>query len=131
MILFLLVLVEFVPSCIYCFPKLNVGILEVIVFFALITIPFMVFVYKYFTNPKKISNKPIYKDSILTVGIVVFNLLLITFAIALVGELDFGSKAQLVRYLYSPVVLMLDAVIFMIIRTVLAKSKIFYKKKEN
>ncbi len=75
-------------------------------------------------NPNKRSNKLIYTDSILTSSIIVFNLVLITFAGNLIFGTDLTDLYSLLVYLLLPSILFIDVLIFYIIKFFIAKSKI-------
>ncbi len=84
----------------------------------------------YRKNPKKTSNKNITADSILTAGIIVFNLLLLTFASGLLLNLDYTNKYNLLYAVVVPVHICFDILVFSIVRFFIAK-KPKYNVKSN
>lgn len=79
--------------------------------------------FKYKQNPILTSTKRITADIILTSAIIVFNLLLINFAGALLFGLDFSVEKDLLTYLIIPIILYLDILVYSIIRFYFARSK--------
>lgn len=77
----------------------------------------------YKKSPQKSSAKNIFSDSILTSVILVFNLLLINFAGAMLFNLDFSITKDVLLYLAIPATIYIDLIIYSVIRFCFAKSK--------
>ena len=101
------------------------GSAAVIVLSAISIIPLIVFGTLYFTRRDKLSKKKILPDGILTAAIAAFNLILITFAIDFLFEIDFANSAVLLAALLIPIIYYLDAVAFFALRFTLSKRKAF------
>ena len=76
---------------------------------------------------KKNSKKIIQADSILTSFIIVFNLILITFALVFILDIDLSVSFNLINYLLIPIFAFIDVVIYYFIRFSLSKTKKFTK----
>ena len=128
-ILLVVMLAQFIPTYFVYKEQLNVSALEIVLFSLIIfAFPFYNFV-QYFSAPNATKNKTIHGDSILNTSIIVFNLLLVNIAVTFLANMDFSSEINIIKYVFTPVMLMLDALIFMVLRFTLAKSKKFYKNK--
>lgn len=109
--------------------KLNFPITaSIIILFALYPIFCLI---KFFKNPKKTVSKVVSSDIILTSAIVVFNLLLITFAANLLGNVNFSDKFTILLSLIIPFVLYVDIFLFFIIKFTFSKSKICVVKNKK
>jgi PadR family transcriptional regulator PadR len=82
----------------------------------------------YLKNPKKNSAKKITADSMLTAAIIVFNLMLITFAAALLFNLDFSNGFNSLVFVAIPLTLYGNVFIYFTIKYFISKSKVFYLK---
>ncbi len=80
----------------------------------------------YFKNQSKLGSI-IRKDSILSYGIILFNLILFTFVINLLFETDFTIKSNLVIYFIIPVIIYINLFIYSILKYVFSKLKSFRK----
>ena len=80
---------------------------------------------RFLLNKKTIARK-INADSILTASIIAFNVLLIVFSGAFLFDIDFTIKQQVVNYIVYPVLIVLNAMLFFVLRAVLCKSKKFF-----
>ncbi len=78
----------------------------------------------YKKSPLGLSSKDIFADSILTSFIIVFNLLLMNFAGALLFNLDFSAKKDVLMFLIIPAVIYVDIIIYSIVKYRFAKSKL-------
>ncbi len=78
---------------------------------------------KFVVAPRAKSAKKIPRDSVLTASIVVFNLLLITFAINLLTNVDFSNLQLIMLTLIIPCILYVNALIYYIVRFALSKGK--------
>lgn len=125
----LIAVIEFVPMYLYCKPYIPVKTLNLILF-ALLVCAYPIFCFiRYLISPKTTTTKRIHADSILTCAIIVFNLLLALFAVTFLLDMDFNSKVNLVKYIYTPVALMIDVILYFTLRFFLSKSKCFYRSK--
>ena len=84
----------------------------------------IVTVVRYIKNPSLTTNE-LRKDTILTALIVVFNLLLITFAVDLLVGVEFSNKLSLLLAFIIPCMIYLDIFIYFVIRYSLSKMKDF------
>jgi len=85
----------------------------------------------YIKNPNKKALKAISADSILVSALVVFNLIVVNFAVALLFDMDF-NKVNVLKYLIIPILLYLDCFIFFVIRYFISKNKNFkISQKKN
>ena len=82
-------------------------------------------VIKYCKNPIYTSNKQISADSILTTSIIVFNLIIVNFALVLLLNVDFSILKDVIMFIAVPITLYVDIFIFSLIRYFIAKSKNF------
>lgn len=103
--------------------------IELILFAGILAIYPIISTIIYIISPKKTTTKRISADSILTCSIIIFNLLLVLFAAAFLTDMDFGNIVNLIKYIYTPIILMALAIVYFIIKTLLSKCKIFYRKK--
>lgn len=78
---------------------------------------------KYKKKPLLTTAKAIHADSILTTGIIVFNLLLINFALVLLFELNFAVKKDVLLYLIIPIVVYVNVLLCSIFRVIFANLK--------
>ena len=99
-----------------------------IIIFALIAF-FAIFpiknIFAYRKKPILTTNKSISSDFILTTAIVVFNLLIINFALVLLLNIDFAILKDVLVYIAIPFTLYIDIFIYSIIKYYLAKLKDF------
>lgn len=84
----------------------------------------------YLSNPIKTSAKELNGDGILTSAIIVFNLLLITFALNFLFETDFEVKLNVISYVVLPAVVYLDFVLFFVAEYFLSKMNFFHVKRK-
>lgn len=103
--------------------------IELILFAGILAIYPIISTIIYIISPKKTTTKRISADSILTCSIIIFNLLLVLFAAAFLTDMDFCNVVNLIKYIYTPIILMALAIVYFIIKTLLSKCKIFYRKK--
>lgn len=128
LIMLLLLAIEFVPSCLLLSSFLNVSWTKIVLFFAIVFSPVLYFIIIYMFSPKKTTNKKPSGDVILTTAIIIFNLLLIIFATSLLAGLDLTIKTNLVKFIYPPFVILIDILLFLIIRIKLSKKKMVITK---
>ncbi len=83
----------------------------------------------YLKNPQKITNKPLKKDSVFTALIIVFNLILITFAVDLLANVNLKETYYLLLGFVFPVTLFIDCFIYFLIKFIISKRKDFKVKK--
>lgn len=102
---------------------------SVIVLSALSIIPIFVLGIIYFSRRDKLRKNKILPDGILTSAIVAFNLILITFAIDFLFEIDFSNTVALLSALIIPIIYYCDLVLFFALRYCLAPRKTFNNNK--
>ncbi len=78
----------------------------------------------YKKSPLSVSSKDVFADSILTSSIIIFNLLLMNFAGAMLFNLDFSVKKDVILFLITPAIVYIDIIIYSIVRYYFAKSKL-------
>ena len=78
-------------------------------------------------NPSKTSPS-IKKDGILYSIIIAFNLILFTVVLNLLFNVDLANSFNLALYIISPLIIIIDEVVFFIIRFYISKMKIFSTK---
>ena len=127
-IILLLALVEFLPIYLVNKQSLNVSSFVIVLFFLVIS-AYPIYALTKYLLYKDNKNVKLYSDSILTCAIIIFNLLLLNLAIVFLANMDFSIKANLIKFVYTPVILMFNALIFMAIRYWLSKTKLFNKSK--
>lgn len=108
---------------------INVENWQLIAFASLVAIYPFISTIIYIISPKTTTTKRVHADSILTCAIIIFNLLLILFAATFLTEMDFSNKINLIKYVFAPVSLMVFALLYFVIKVLLSKCKIFYRKK--
>ena len=101
---------------------------SVMVLSALSVIPILIFGIIYFSCRDRLRKNKILPDGILTAAIVAFNLILITFAVDFLFEIDFSSAAVLLSALIIPIIYYFDLVLFFALRYCLAPRKFFNNK---
>ncbi|MBR2870508.1 MAG: PadR family transcriptional regulator [Clostridia bacterium] len=128
-LMFLICCAQFIPVYVKNANILSVKAVFLVVFtLAIAAYPIVTIIKKITCNEKLISR--LYNDSIFTCAIIVFNVLLINIAITFLANMDFSVKSNLLKFIYAPVVLTLNSLVFMILRFILSKSKIFYKNNK-
>ncbi|MBQ3115629.1 MAG: PadR family transcriptional regulator [Clostridia bacterium] len=88
-------------------------------------------VVKFIIAPNERSKKTIGPDKILTASIIVFNLLLVTFAVNLLTDVDFSNAKTIIFSLAIPSILYVNALVFYLVKFLLAKTKKYIAKKEK
>jgi len=131
LITFLVALIEFFVVGIVAGGLLKLNVLSVFITSLILAIAPIVFTILYIKSPNKRTNKLIGPDGILTSSIVVFNLILITFACVLLFGVDFSIKLNIVIYILIPAVLYFDILFYSIIKFILSKRKFFHVKAKN
>lgn len=110
--------------------KNNLKIVGVIIPLATMFVLTAIFGAIYLSNPIKTSAKELNGDGILTSAIIVFNLLLITFALNFLFETDFEVKLNVISYVVLPTVVYLDFVLFFVAEYFLSKMNFFHVKRK-
>lgn len=110
--------------------KNNLKIAGVIIPLATMFVLTAIFGAIYLSNPIKTSAKELNGDGILTSAIIVFNLLLITFALNFLFETDFEVKLNVISYVVLPTVVYLDFVLFFVAEYFLSKINFFHVKRK-
>jgi len=125
---FVLALLEFLIIGLTCKTFINFGFVEI--FFPLVAICALplIFYYLYKKAPYK-TIKKVKIDELLTALIIVFNLILITFAIDLLANLNFADSKSLFLAFLMPITLYLDGLSFVGFRYLIARSEFLNVKK--
>ncbi len=127
-ILLLLCVAEFLP--IYLANKEIVDLSPLyLICFIIIVMTYPIYTLIRYILPGNISNVKLSSDSIITCTIIVFNLLLLNIAIVFLINMDLTIKANLIKFVYIPILFMLNAIVFVSIRYWLSNVKHFYKIK--
>lgn len=126
--IFLLLILELLAFTIFFKNEIKIGLwsLLIIPIFCALPVVFGIIFYK---NPKKTIRK-ISADTILTVFIILFNLILITFAITLLLNVNLSDKKNLISFFIVPTTLYADVVCFFVLRYFVAKNNSFKIKSE-
>lgn len=88
-----------------------------------------VFAVIYFKNPLKTTSKQLNGDKILTASIIVFNFMLITFALNFLFGTDFEIKLNVISFIVVPIVVFVDFILYFVAEYALSKLKIFHVKR--
>ena len=96
-----------------------------IISMSLVALSLLVFTIIYIVNHKKAIYKSINYDSILTASIVVFNLLLVIFALNFILNVDLSIIENLIAYVLIPVLTSINLVIYFAIRLLMYKTNKF------
>ena len=105
--------------------ELNVSYVEILIAIGVISIFPAVRAIMYLTNSKRLTLKKVAPDSILTASIIVFNLLLVTLAVALLSDVNLEIVKNLLLYVAIPATVCIDIVIYFVAKYFLSKQKIF------
>ncbi len=127
--IYLIFLIEFLLVALLAKNILKLSALSIALSLTIATTFPVVIACIYLKKPSKRSNKLVHADIILTAVIIVFNLLLITFACNLIFGVNFYDIFSLLIYLILPAIIYVDVLIFYIIKFFFAKSKLFLIKK--
>lgn len=109
---------------------LNLNFPKIAIISALILVYPVVMIIKYLKSPHKKVTKNISADVILTTSIVVFNLLLITFAANLLCNVNFLDTSITLFSLIIPAVLYFDILFYSTLRFLFAKSELCITKRK-
>ncbi len=107
-------LVTFVKS-------LNMSAIAVVVVIGTLTLFPIARLFIYFKNPGRMIAEIYHADRILTVAIIVFNLLIVTFALNLLFGADFLVLSSVVPTFIAPCIVYVDVLIYFIIKYILSK----------
>ena len=99
-----------------------------VVFFSLLGIFLILSGIIYAKKPNKTLPKQLTSERIVTCAIVVFNALLITFALNFLLNVDFENKTVLYNYLVLPSVISIDFLLYFIVEYFLSKTSLFKVK---
>lgn len=126
--IFLLLILELLAFTVFFNNEIKIGLwsLLIIPIFCALPVVFGIIFYK---NPKKTIRK-ISADTILTAFIILFNLILITFAITLLLNVNLSDKKNLISFFIVPTTLYADVVCFFVLRYFVAKNNSFKIKSE-
>lgn len=94
----------------------------------LTTISPFYFVVMCITNSKKTIVKKKFSDNVLTMGVFVFNFIIITLALNLFIGTNFYNNYMLINRVVLPLILFVDLFLFSIAQAIFSKLKIFYVK---
>ncbi len=130
LLVYLVFLVEFLVLSLTGYDILGINTLGVVLTLVIASIFPIIYSVLFFRKPAKRTNKLIYADSILTVTIIVFNLLLITFAGNLIFSVDFTNTFSLLSYFVLPAIIYLDVLVYYVVKYFIAKSKLFITKSK-
>lgn len=125
-ILLMLCVAEFLPIYLLNNQTLGLKTIYYVGFIAFVLVYPIIALVKLFAYENK-KRESLSSDSILTCAIIVFNLLLLNVAILFLSNMDFSAKNNLILFLYTPAILMLNSIIFIGTRYCLSKTKLFYK----
>lgn len=128
MIIYLIALLEFLAITSLYKTALNPSPVVYVLILSVLTVFPTVEIIRFLTNPAKKSTKNIYPDLILTVAIVVFNLLLITFAANLLAGVNFYDTLSVIIWVVSPMLIYLDIFIYYVTKYALSKAEPFKVK---
>ena len=123
----LIVLLEFLIFSFITRNYINLSPIAVLLTVA-VTLSFPIATLIVFYKNQLKTSPTIKKDSILYSLIVAFNLILFTIVINLLFNVDFADSFNLALYIISPLIIIIDVVIFFIIRFYISKMKIFSTK---
>lgn len=126
--IFLLLILELLAFTVFFKNEVKIGLWSLLIIPIFCAIP-VVFGVVFYKNPKKTIRK-ISADTILTAFIILFNLILITFAITLLLNVNLHDKKNLICFFIVPATLYADAVCFFILRYFVAKNNSFKIKAE-
>ncbi len=129
--IYLIVLFEFLIYSLVHGVTLSLSTPATVVCIALFTLFPIVMAIRYKRHPSKCIAKQITGDSILTASIIVFNLLLINLASALLFNLDFSSVYSTLIYIAIPITLYLDILVYFVIRYFISKLNSFKIKHKK
>ena len=110
---------------------LSLSTTTTVISIALFTLFPIVMAIRYKRYPNKCIAKQINVDSILTASIIVFNLLLINLAGALLFNLDFSNAYSTLIYIAIPITLYLDVFVYFVIRYCISKLNSFKVKHKK
>lgn len=99
-----------------------------IVSLSIITIIPIIRASAFLINKNKKSAKAVTSDSILICAIVLFNLILVNLAVLFILDVDLSVSFNLISYFIVPICVYFDALIYFIVKNLLAKSKKFRTK---
>ncbi len=102
---------------------LNLSPIVVLALTAVLVIYPIVNIAKYRKNPILTTSKTINADSILTTAIIVFNLLIINFALVLLLNVNFSILKDVITFIAIPFTIYIDIFVYSLIRYFLAKTK--------
>ena len=128
-IMLFIIAIEFTFFAVKYSSLLNINFTTVAIFCIIATLFPVIRIVNYIKNPHKKISKSISADSIFTSSIIVFNLLLITFAINLLCNVDFSNTFTILLSLIIPIVVFLDVVIHYTVKFFISKSTICLSKK--
>lgn len=102
--------------------NLNTGIVFLLI--ALLAVVPVITIINNKNNPMLLSAKTVSKDTILTTGIIVFNLILINFACIMLVNVDFAIAKDVAIFAVIPALVYIDVLIYSVLVYYFANSKI-------
>lgn len=129
--IYFVVMVEYLIYSLAYGTVLKPSVFATLLIMAVLTVFPVVNAVRYAKEPKKHVSKRISVDSVLTAAIVVFNLLLINLAAALLFNLDFGNAYSAILYVAIPITIYIDVLLYYIIRFFIAKLNFVHVKRKK
>lgn len=131
LITFFVALIEFFVAGVAAGGLLKLNAVSIFITSLILAIAPIVYTIRYIKAPRKRTNKHFGGDGILVSGIVVFNLVLITFACALLFNVDFSNKINILAYILIPGAIYFDILFYSVVKYFLSKRKAFSVKARN
>ncbi len=91
----------------------------------------VIFAVRYFSDPYKTLSGQISGDRILTCAIILFNLVLITFALNFLLNVNFSDRPSLVRYLFVPLLVFADVFLYFVAEFVFSNTNLVKVKNKT
>jgi len=129
--IYLLTMIQFLVYVLIHGTVLNASLPVTLALIACFTAFPVVVLVGFVKNPMKNSAKKISADSILTAAIIVFNLMLINLAAALLFNLDFSSSYNSLVFVAIPLTLYGNVFIYYLVKYFYSKSNLFYSKRKK
>lgn len=123
LVLFAILLLEFVSLTIFCKELLDLSTFKIILAAVCISCFPIITTILFIKNPTKKLGKDISPDIILVSALVVFNLIIVNFAIAILCNMNFANISHLLTFIIIPIALYLDLFIYFTVKFFLSKHK--------
>ncbi len=131
LVIFLLMIAEFFALSVLFGEVFTLSTLPTILSIIAFSIFPIIMLVRYIIAPQHKTSKVISADSIFNSTIIVFNLLLITFAANLLIGVNFSDLNIIVYSLITPCIVFADFVLYYLIRFLLSKTSIFNLKRKK